>query len=82
MREFEKINEKKYVRLFIAFSNRIESWLIRIVAGLLVLLLLFQCLLQFTPFRQFLSLTDQLEGKPFNTNNLDAFLNTEPGSDE
>lgn len=62
-----KMNDKKYVRSFIAFSNQIESWIVRTVVGLLILLLISQFLLQFHPIRSFLSLTDQLEGRPFDT---------------
>ncbi|MDF2964319.1 MAG: hypothetical protein K0S39_6054 [Paenibacillus sp.] len=55
-----------YEDLFLLFSSLVEKWLVRTLLGLLVLLFIFQSLLQFTGIRYYLVKVEQLEGVSFN----------------
>ena len=50
---------------FVSFSHAVESWLFRLCRILLVLLVLFQCLLQIPAVRLLLSKVDQMEGSRY-----------------
>lgn len=61
---FKRENDS-YEQLFILFSHRVEQWFIKIIAGLLVLLLIIQWLLQFPAIRIWFSEVEQMEGTSY-----------------
>gem|GEM_PF-3103261 len=54
--------DEAYIQSFLSFSNRFESRLLRMIVVLLVLLAVFQGLLQIDEVRGRLSVIDRLEG--------------------
>jgi hypothetical protein len=57
--------KKSYEALFLQFSSKVERWLLRFAAVILIILLLTQLLLQFPAVRQKISLAERAEGIPY-----------------
>lgn len=72
--EAEEPQEPDYVETFLAFSDRLEKPMRRLLAGLLAVLVAAQLLLQWEPARQLLVRVDRLEGYPYEAGRSGAAL--------
>jgi hypothetical protein len=60
-----KLRKGSYEEIFMLFSNKIEKWILKIIAGLIILLILSQGALQIPQFRFVLSKIEKMEGTPY-----------------